>query len=170
MTCRLAAFSLMGALAACHPPAPEKGPLPVQVMAVEAAPVVSAREIRERSERCAKASSERFHRESKQSGAPLAGWTTAADFASHYNAKMNVCFYLLTVRHYTITEGEFVALSGTLRKVLYDFGTEEQYGEYLGPAVAGTPWKRLDAKCKIEELFCFSEDEWNTIARTYMED
>jgi hypothetical protein len=170
MTGRLAAFSLMGALAACHPPAPEATPVPA--VAVVAAPVLTAAQVRERAERCAQASGERFRRESRDivpAGGTAAG-TTTAEFASHYNAKLNVCFYLLTVRHLTVADGEVVAPAGTLRKVLFDFGAGEQYGEYVGPVVPGSPWDRFIARCKIEELFCFSEAEWNTIARSYMED
>ena len=173
MTCRLAAFSLMGAVAACHPPVPETVPAPA--IATEAAPVMSAEQVRERSELCAKASGERFRRDWKESsvtahdGTTTAGATTA-DFASHYNAKMNICFYLLAVRHFTATDGEGWAPSGTLRKTLFDFGAGEQYGEYVGPVMAGSRPHRIAATCKIEELFCFSEAEWNTIARSYMEE
>lgn len=165
MTCRLAAFSLMGALAACHPPVPEVISVPSIAMATETAPVFSAGQVRERSELCAKASGERFRRDWKDSVA-----VTTADFASHYNAKMNICFYLLTVRHLTGAGGEGGAPSGTLRKTLLDFGGEEQYGEYVGPVIAGSPSARFTVRCKIEAMYCASEGEWNILARPYMEE
>jgi hypothetical protein len=173
MTCRLAAFSLMGAVAACHPsPVPEK--IPVPAMAAEVAPVSSPEQVRERSELCAKASGDRFRRDWKESGVPtpetMTAGSTTADFASHYNAKMNICFYLLTVRHFAATGGEGGAPSGTLRKILLDFGGEEQYGEYVGPVIPASPSARSTVRCKIEALYCASEGEWNILARPYMEE
>ena len=168
MTCRLAAFFLMGAVAACHPPVPEN--IPVPAMAMEAAPVVSAEQVRERSGLCTKAAGARFRRDWKESGVPTPDGTTTADFASHYNAKMNICFYLLTVRHFALAGGEGGAPSGTLRKILLDFGGEEQYGEYAGAVISGSPADRSTVRCKIEALYCASEGEWNILARPYMEE
>ena len=170
MTCRLAAFSLLGAVAACHPPVPETIPVPAIAMATESGPVLSAEQVRERSELCAKASAARFRRDWKESGVSSPSGTTSADFASHYNAKMNLCFYLLTVRHLTAAVGEAGAPSGMLRKILLDFGGEEHYGEYVGPVIAGSPSARFTVRCKIEAMYCASEGEWNILARPYMEE
>ena len=168
MTRSLAALFLLGAVAACHPPAPEL--IAVAALAAEAAPVATPVQVRERSELCAKASADRFRSDWKESGVPAPDGTTTADFVSHYNARLNICFYLLTVRQFTVTEGEGWATWGTLRKVLFDFGADEQYGEYLGPAIQSSRSDRVAARCKIEELFCFSEAEWNTLAGSYMKD
>jgi len=163
MPFRLAAFFLLGAVAACRPPVAENIPIPA--IAVEAAPVVSPEQVRERSELCAKASGERFRRDWK---VPAADGTTTAEFASHYNAKANVCFYLVAVRQVTIGEGGNTV--GTLTKVLFDFGGEEKYGEFVGPADPGSPADRFTARCKVDELFCSSEAEWDRLARYYMEE
>ena len=115
---RLATLSLLGVVAACNPPAPEVIVVPAKV--VEAAPVLPPEQVRERSVLCAKATGDRFRRDWKESGVPTPEGNVTADFASHYNAKMNICFYLLTVRHFA--DGEGGAVSGTLRKILFDFG------------------------------------------------
>lgn len=166
--CRLAAFSLLGAVAACNPPEPET--TPIQAIAEEAAPVVSPTQVRERSEMCTRASGERFRRDWSESGVPTPYGATTVEFASHYNTKMNVCFYLLTVRHFTEGGAEGVAPSGTLRKILFDFGDEETYGEFVGPLTPGSRSDRFLARCKIDELFCSTEAEWNRLARPYMEE
>jgi len=163
---RLAALLLLGAVAACNRPAPEVAVVPARV--VEAAPVLPPEQVRERSALCAKATGDRFRRDWKESGVPTPEGTVAADFASHYNARMNVCFYLLTVRHFA--DGEGGVPSGTLRKILFDFGDEELYGQYVGPVMPGSPSDRFLARCKVDELFCTSEAEWDRLARAYMEE
>lgn len=168
MPCRVAAISLLGAVAACHSPEPERSPL--QVIAEAAAPVASPAQIRERSELCAKASGERFRREWSESGVPTPYGATAVEFASRYNPKANVCFYLLTVRYSAGASAEGAAPSGTLRKFLFDFGDEETYGEFVGPLLQGTRSDRSLARCKVDELFCGSEAEWDRLARAYMEE
>lgn len=165
MPFRLSAFFLLGAVAACNPPAPEKIVVPAKV--VEAI-VLPPEQVRERTGLCAKATGERFRRDWKESGVSNPEGTLSADFASHYNAKLNICFYLLTVRQFADEEGGVP--TGTLRKILFDFGGEELYGQYVGPVMAGSPWDRFMARCKVDELFCTSEAEWDRLARAYMED
>ncbi len=163
MPIRLAAIFLLWPVAACQPPVAEN--VPVIPIAIEAAPVVSPAQVRERSELCAKASGERFRKDWK---VPTPDGTTTAEFLVHYNAKANVCFYLVTVRQ--VAPGKGGAAASTLRKVLFDFGGEEKYGEFVGPAYPGSPADRFTSRCKVDELFCSSEAEWDRLARYYMEE
>lgn len=163
MLFRLATFFLLGAVAACQAPVAEE--VPVTPMTIEAAPIASSTQVRERAELCAKATTDRFRRDWK---ARASDGMTSAEFLSHYNAKANVCFYLVTVRVFAIGEGG--AGAGRLTKVLFDFGGEEKYGEFVGPAFPGSPADRFSARCKVDELFCSSEAEWDRLARYYMEE
>jgi hypothetical protein len=170
MHCRLAAFSLAVALAACRPSAPAPEQVAVPAMAAEAAPLFTADQVRERSERCAKVTGDQFRRDWKESGAPTPAGTTTADFASHYNARLDTCFYLLTVRHFPDAGGQDGRPAETLSKFLVDIKYDEQYGVFMGPASVDSPRGRLPNQCRIDAMFCASEGEWNVLARAYMQD
>jgi hypothetical protein len=132
-------------VSACdRPPAPVEAPQPV--VQERAEPVPSPKQIADRSEQCRQKSSEAFRRSRKD---PEKG---AAAFTSHYNARMNSCFYLVTVDN-----------PGEQSRTLYDLSEGELYGEFLGPA-EGEP-----KTCRLIAFYCASGREWDVLVRPYME-
>jgi hypothetical protein len=154
MLCRLTLLMLLGAVSACDAP---PGKQPVQPAVQEKkAPEPSTQQVEELSVQCEKKSRDQFRRD-WQDGTP--DGRTTAEFASHYNVKRNTCFYLLTV-----------ASAGTHRQMLFDINDGEQYGEYLGPAAAGSPATGLPTTCRIEGMYCASRREWGVLVGPYMEE
>lgn len=143
---------LLGLVSACN--APQQETVSVQPKApAQAAPVPSKQRIADLTEQCGKKSREEFRR----------GWkedAKTAEFASHYNAKLNTCFYLLTVSH----------PMGTLGKTLFDINGGEQYGEYLGPPTDESPPASQPASCRVEGFYCASRREWEVLVGPFMED
>lgn len=149
---RLALVMLLGLISACN--APQQDAVVVQPRApAKAAPALSKQRIAELTEQCGKKAREEFRR----------GWkedAKKAEFASHYNAKLNTCFYLLTVNHST----------GALGKTLFDINGGEQYGEYLGPPTDESPPATHPASCRVEGFYCASRREWEVLVGPFMED
>ncbi len=168
MLYRLAALTLLGALAACDAPPLEK--VYMLPAAERKAPVLSAQQVYAQSERCAKATGDQFRRDWKDGVVAGPDGKMTADFTSHYNARMNTCFYLLTVRHSPDKSGQGGASADSLRKFLFDIDDNEQYGEYLGPATSGSPKAGLAATCRIEAMYCASEGEWKVLSVPYMQE
>ena len=83
-----------------------------------------------------------------------------AEFTNHYNAKLDACFYLVTVKQST----------GTLRKLLFDINERELYGEYLGPATYESPAASLPKACRVAGFYCASGREWDVLVKSYMEE
>ena len=149
---RLAPLALIGMACACDVTPPAKPPEPVVAQASAVQVVLSKQQIEDRSGLCAESSSRVFDRD----------WKGVADaqFASHYNVKLDACFYLLTVNR-----------SGVRSKKLYDAGTRELYGEYLGAAAAEpSPVKGQPKTCRVESLYCASEREWDVLVASYLQD
>jgi hypothetical protein len=144
----LVRLAMLGALAACDAPPPGRAPVPPAQPPSQAAPAQSREQLRALGERCGGKAREQFRRDWKDGG---------ARFDSHYNAKLNTCFYLLTVGH--------PANGGTVRITLFDIDGGEQYGEYSGAAAAESP-----AACRVEAMYCASGREWEVLLRPYMED
>jgi hypothetical protein len=155
MRCRPALLTLIAAVSACNPSPPGKAPAQPAAQEKEALPALSAQQLRERSEQCEKTAREQFQRDWKNGVVPAADGLLTADFSSHYNAKLNTCFYLLTVSH---------SAYANLKIMLFDISDGEQYGEYSGPADG------LPKTCRIEAIYCASQREWDVLARAYMED
>lgn len=166
---RLTLWTLLGALCACDAPRDAK---PVQPVArdKEPAAVLSREQVRERSEQCASMSRDRFRRDWKDGSAETADGRAAAEFSNHYNAKLDACFYLLTVSHSANDDGQGSASAGTLSRKLFDLDTAELYGEYLGPAADGSPADDFPKACRLEALHCGSRREWEVLLDRYMQD
>ena len=158
MVRRLVLLTLLAALAACDPrPEMKQAPAPKAEHKPAPAPL-SKQQASERAAKCAKASGEQFQRALKDGIETTVEGKATAQFASHYNAKQNTCFYLLTV-----------ASPATLRKMLFDVNGGELYGEYLGSAVVESPVGRPKT-CRMESFYCASGGEWDVLVRPYMED
>jgi hypothetical protein len=150
MTGRLAMLALAGAVCACDAPPPAAAP--VQPPAPQEPEVkLSRQQLHERSGKCADKAREVFRRELPESAA------NTAEFAYHYNTKLDTCFGLLTVTH-----------RETLSRKLLDVNENETYGEYLGLAAGESPPGAAPAVCRIESLYCASGREWEVLAEPYM--
>ena len=167
---RLALLTLLGALCACD--APPRDTKPAQPVARDKAPaaVLSKAQLDERSAQCEQMSRDRFRRDWQEGTAKTAEGQMTAAFASHYNAKLDACFYLLTLGQSTNAADQGGAAAGTVRKMLFDIDTAELYGEYLGPAAEGSPADGFPATCRLEALHCGSRREWEVLLERYMRD
>jgi hypothetical protein len=157
MLCRLALTLSLGAVCACDAPPP--GPEPVAARAPEKAVPVppSKQRAGELSEQCGKQSREQFRRAWQDGKENAADGKLGAEFTSHYNGKLNTCFYLLTV-----------ASANSLKKMLFDINGGELYGEYLGPAQAESPASGQPKICRVESFYCASAREWDVLVAPYM--
>jgi hypothetical protein len=159
---RLAAVTLLGSLSACHAPS-QGGDAPhVPVRQEAPAVVLTKQQVDERGESCARKSGEGFHREWPQGTSTNGHAQVTAGYAHHYNAKLDACFYLLTV----IREAEAGA---TLSRKLIDVNENEVYGEYLGPVAADSPVSAFPAECRVAGMYCASEREWDVLVSAFME-
>ena len=155
---RLALLTLLAALAACDPRPPVQQAAPPKVEENTAPAPLSRKQAGERSAQCGKSALEQFRRAWKDGTEVTAEGKTTAQYASHYNATLNTCFYLLTI-----------ASPATLKKMLFDVNGGELYGEYLGSTVIESPVGRPKT-CRMESLYCASGGEWDVLVRPYMED
>lgn len=169
MRSRLGLLTLLGALAACDAP---RGTQPVQAKTEvkEAAPALSQQQVHELSEQCGRKSRDEFRRAWKEGTVETADGKKTADFTNHYNARLNSCFYLLTVNHHTIDDGSASAGTNIVGKMLFDINEGEQYGEYLGPAEAVSSRDGFPKTCKVVSFYCASRREWDVLIEPYMED
>lgn len=149
---------MVGLLSACDVPR-DKEVAPPPPPQKAAAPALSKQQVAENSEQCGRKSRAQFSRDWKDGVEKTAEGKTTAEFASHYNAKLNTCFYLLTV-----------ASPGTRKKMLFDINGGELYGEYLGAAVVDAPKPPIPKACRVESFYCASEREWHVLIEPYMED
>ena len=168
MFCRLALIALLGALCACDAPPPGKESIQPDAQDKVAAAAPSKQQAYELSEQCGKTSRDRFRRDWKDGVVPTPDGQMTAEFTNHYNAKLNTCFYLLTVNRYT--NGEGGASTSTLSMMFFDIDDDELYGEYLGPATIESPPTRIPTTCRLEYMYCASRGEWEVLVRRYMED
>jgi hypothetical protein len=162
-------LTLLGSVCACDAP---RGPETVQAKTEEkeAEPVLSAQQVIELTEQCGRKAHEEFRRAWKEGTVETGDGKKTADFTHHYNARLNTCFYLLTVNHHTNDDGSASAGSNTVSKMLFDINEGEQYGEYLGPTDALSPRDGFPKTCKVVSFYCASRREWEVLVEPYMED
>jgi hypothetical protein len=167
---RLALLTLLGAAGACNAPPPAKKPAPPAPQEKQAPAPLSRQQIDERTETCGKRARDEYRRDWQDGIVTTADGHLAAEFASHYNAKLDTCFYLLTVSRFANRNGQADVPAETLLIKLFDLGDGELYGEYSGPAAADTPAVRSPATCRVDSFFCASRGEWEVLLEPYMED
>ena len=155
----LVLLALLAAVSACDAPQRNGEAMPPKPPAQVAAKAPTKQQLGELSARCAKMSREQFRRAWRDGTEITAEGRTTAEFASHYNAKLKTCFYLLSV-----------ASAGSLKKMLFDINGGEQYGEYQGPADFDSPMADRPKACRVESLYCASGGEWQVLVAPYMED
>lgn len=170
MLCRLTVWMLLGAVCGCEAPPPSNPSAPPAAEQKAQAATRSKQQISELSERCAKTSRDQFRRDWKDGIVPAPDGQWIAEFSHHYNAKRRTCFYLLTVIHSPHSSNQSGASPSTVRAMLFDIHSGEQYGEYLGPAPVGASMAGLPATCRIEAMYCASQGEWDVLLEPYMGD
>ena len=155
---RLALLTLLAALIACEPRPELKPPAAPKVEEKPAAAPLPKQQLSELSAKCAKASASQFQRALKDGIESTPEGKATAEYRSHYNAKQNACFYLLTVTS-----------SAALKKMLFDVNGGELYGEFLGSPTVESPPVRPKT-CRVESFYCASGGEWDVLVRPYVED
>ncbi len=158
MLVRLPPLLLLGAVCACDAPPKGDEPAPAQVREQAAAAPLPKPPAGEPSEQCGQTSRDQFRRAWKDGMQGTAGGRATAEFTNHYHRKRDTCFYLLTVSSAT-----------TLKKMLFDIGTGELYGEFLGPAQFESPAAGMPETCRVESFYCASAREWDVLVAPYME-
>jgi hypothetical protein len=156
---RILVMAGVGLLSACDVPSRDRPTAPPPPAPDKAEAPLSKQEIAENARQCGSKSRAQFTRDWKDGTEITAEGKTKAEFTSHYNVKLNTCFYLLTV-----------ASPGTLKRMLFDIGSGEQHGEFLGPAVVESPAADRPKACRLGGFYCASAGEWEVLVRPYMED
>jgi hypothetical protein len=163
---RLALLVLFVLFLAWYEPSPRGGSLPLPVREEAETPVaLTLEQVRAQSERCDRTSRDVFRREWQDGVVDDADGLATADYASHYNAKLRVCYYLLAIE-----SGQAGAAARTLHKLLFDVDERELYGEYLGAEPADSPAAGTPKACRVAGFYCASAREWDVLARRFMED
>jgi hypothetical protein len=104
-------------------------------------------------ERCGKQAAEAFGSPSAISDKNI---LTTASYENHYNARLNKCFYLLTV---TTSSLERWRLKNV---VLIDLHENKEYGTFMGGTVV--------TSCEVRGIQCRTEQEWQALVKPFMEE
>jgi hypothetical protein len=88
--------------------------------------------------------------------------TITSNYAHHYNRKLNKCFILFTS---TFTPRDSKKLSASTDKSLRDINENKTYGSFLKFENDTKPFQ-----CEFLDKYCSSEDEWDGLAKPYMEE
>jgi hypothetical protein len=110
-------------------------------------------------ERCGKQAAEYFKQEYGNGTSGTKDWLQTADYSNHYNKINNKCFVLLTISNIPYKD----KASRTF-KMLFDLNEHKEYGGFLE---FGTDKPSL---CKVSGTFCNSEDEWDALAKPFIEE
>ena len=114
---------------------------------------VSAKEVYELSEKCAKSAAQEF-KEIYGQEAEL-----TVDYTNHYNIKLNKCFVLVT---------DLVPNKYNFRtKFLLDINEHRQTAGFIFSLKGG---KNSIIECEVSGTNCQSESEWDAIVKPYMEE
>jgi len=158
---RLALLTLLAVLAACGRGEQRAATAP-PAQAAEAV-ALSPRQIELRSASCRERSRAESRTDRSAGAAQAPEGLIAVGYTQHYNAKLDTCFLLRSVRYPAST-------GGALRRTLVDVNERERYGEYLGPVEGGAPGQRQPDACHVAGIYCASEHEWEVLAGNFMAD
>jgi hypothetical protein len=115
---------------------------------------------------CGKTCAQRFKEEFGKEGLYSSGKEEhgARSYASHYNAKLNKCFILITDRHFGGTTPGLIMM-------LWDINENMQYGEMVVlDGETPNPSDRKGFFCNVLKKRCYSEQEWDALVKPYMEE
>lgn len=124
---------------------------------------LSAIELYQLKERCGKTCSERFKEEyGKEGPYSYEGNKGLIAYSSHYNAKLNKCFILITDARYSD--------EGYQSDVLWDIIENKVYGDYFAFRRDKKSFNMTITKCGVLGVSCKSKREWDTLVKPYMEE
>ena len=138
--------------------------LPLSGIATGQGTVKTAKELYELSERCGKNVGSGFKEEFGKEGAYSdKGEHGIRSYNSHYNAKLNKCFILMTDENY--------GKNGNLLKMLWDINENKEYGQHISVKDKDSSMfpTRIGA-CYVLEKYCNSQKEWDSLVKPYMEE
>jgi hypothetical protein len=121
----------------------------------------SNKEAYELQERCGKRAAEYFKQEYGSGIKDNGDVVEMTNYKNHYNKKLNSCFILLTSKSVPYKD-EKRGIS-TL-KILYDLNEHQEYAVFFNINKINKPI------CRTMDKPCNSEDEWDAIAKPYMEE
>lgn len=120
----------------------------------------SDKELYELQEKCGKTTRDEFRREWGNGIVNTKDSQMVSNYQSHYNKKLNKCFYLLTTTTYIKTKD----LNSSMEmRSLWDIQENKSYGEL------DTTLTRL-FKCTVGVNRCSSKEQWETLVIPYMND
>jgi len=119
---------------------------------------VSAKEVYELSEKCAKFAAEWIKR-GDFAQKEYKDWirTGAGYYTNHYNKELNKCF---------VTVHSVIKLDGRTHKTLWDINENKRYGWFTSSLVD----QGKAADCTMLGNPCKSESEWDALVKPYMEE
>lgn len=159
------------ALVGCDAPSRDKNVARPSVQDGEATAALSKRQAYELAERCGKTASEEFRREWKEGSVKTESGNMIASFTSHYNSKLNKCFYLQNVMHYDKKKGAAELPQSFMQIQLYDIHENKEYGHYFATVgLDRLPLNGAPPDCMVQDKLCASEKEWTALVKPYMED
>jgi hypothetical protein len=113
-------------------------------------------------ERCGRQATEWFEKDWGRSGiVNTDDGQMIANFENHYNTKLNTCFAMLSTTHIktkpkTAKPTVFSTLS------LFDVLNNKTVGEFFGGG-------EFPVTCVVSATICYSQIEWQTLVKPYME-
>jgi hypothetical protein len=124
----------------------------------------TAKELYELRERCGKTCAQRFKEEYGKEGIYSDNDEKGArSYNSHYNTKLNKCFIL-------ITDMDYGPNNGGLIKLLWDVNENKEYGQLILLQKDKLPFSTKVSYCRFLEKQCYSEQEWDLLVKSYMEE
>ena len=172
MNFRIALSALLVALAGCDAPSGgSKETTTPMAQEREVTAALSRRQAYELSERCGKTAGEEFRREWKAGIVNTETGQMMAGYANHYNSRLNKCFYLLRVTHFTSKKSGGGESTSNISMMLVDINDAKEIGTYWGaPTSTAQPVEGRPTSCNVVDKLCSSSQEWEALARPYMED
>jgi hypothetical protein len=114
----------------------------------------SIKEDYELQERCAKSASDSFKKSYGNEG-------ILTHYSNHYNKKLNKCFILIISTTLRKSKQERPSLS----KLLYDVNEQKEYASFF---MLTDPMEIVD--CTVLGKLCYSQNEWDTLIKPFMEE
>ena len=104
-------------------------------------------------ERCGRQAAETFKKEWGSNVVNNKNGQTVANFESHYNARLNKCFYLEISKTYERGQKPWKSLR------LFDLLDNKEYATFIEGLA-----------CEVRDRSCTAEAEWRELIKPFMED
>jgi len=120
----------------------------------------SDKDLYELQEKCGKTTENEFKKEWGNGIVNTKDGQTTANYQSHYNKKMNKCFYLLNTTIYP-KKKDLIGIMES--KSIWDILENKNYG-LIDSNKDGI------LSCQVNENRCHSKNEWESLTKSYMND